>query len=47
MVGANVVISDEAFDVLRTTSLFAGFTEEQLEVVPKVEIGRASCRERV
>lgn len=36
MVGANVVISDEAFDVLRTTSLFAGFTEEQLEVVPKV-----------
>lgn len=30
------MISEKAFDVLRTTSLFAGFTEEQLEVVPKV-----------
>lgn len=30
------MISDDAFEVLRTTSLFAGFTEEQLEVVPKV-----------
>lgn len=30
------MISDKAFDVLRTTSLFAGFTDEQLEMVPKV-----------
>lgn len=31
-----LVISENAMDVLRTTSLFAGFTEEQLEMVPKV-----------
>ena len=30
------MISDKAMDVLRTTSLFAGFNEEQLEMVPKV-----------
>jgi CRP-like cAMP-binding protein len=30
------VISEKAMDVLRTTSLFAGFNEEQLEMVPKV-----------
>jgi CRP-like cAMP-binding protein len=31
-----LVISENAMDVLRTTSLFAGFNEEQLEMVPKV-----------
>ena len=30
------MISEQAMNVLRTTSLFAGFTEEQLEMVPKV-----------
>ena len=30
------MISETAFDALRSTSLFAGFTEEQLEMVPKV-----------
>ncbi len=30
------MISDKAFDVLRATSLFADFTDEQLEMVPKV-----------
>jgi CRP-like cAMP-binding protein len=30
------VISESAMDVLRTTSLFGGFSEEQLEMVPKV-----------
>jgi CRP-like cAMP-binding protein len=30
------MISTDALEVLRTTSLFAGFTDEQLEVVPKV-----------
>lgn len=30
------MISQNAMDVLRTTSLFAGFDEEQLEMVPKV-----------
>ncbi len=34
------MISEKAFDVLRTTSLFAGFTDEQLEVVPKVALPR-------
>ena len=34
------MISEQAFDVLRTTSLFAGFTDEQLEVVPKVALPR-------
>ena len=34
------MISEEAYDVLRTTSLFAGFTDEQLEVVPKVALPR-------
>lgn len=31
-----MIISEKTFEVLRTTSLFAGFTDEQLEVVPKV-----------
>lgn len=35
------MISEQAFDVLRTTSLFAGFTDEQLAVVPKVALPRA------
>lgn len=30
------MISETAFEVLRATSLFAGFTDEQLEMVPKV-----------
>lgn len=30
------MLSESAMDVLRTTSLFAGFNEEQLEMVPKV-----------
>lgn len=30
------MISANSLEVLRTTSLFAGFTDEQLEVVPKV-----------
>ncbi len=30
------MISEKAFDVLRTTSLFAGFNDEQLAEVPKV-----------
>ena len=30
------MISEKAFEALRTTSLFAGFTDEQLEVVPQV-----------
>lgn len=30
------MISENAMNVLRTTSLFAGFNEEQLEMVPKV-----------
>jgi CRP-like cAMP-binding protein len=34
------MISEKAFDVLRATSLFAGFTDEQLEVVPKVALPR-------
>jgi CRP-like cAMP-binding protein len=34
------MISKQAFEVLRNTSLFAGFTDEQLEVVPKVALPR-------
>ena len=34
------MISDKARDVLRSTSLFSGFTDEQLEVVPKVALPR-------
>ena len=30
------MLSETAMTVLRTTSLFAGFNEEQLEIVPKV-----------
>ncbi len=33
-----MMLSDQALDVLRRTSLFAGFSEEQLEVVPKVAL---------
>ena len=35
-----MAISDEAFEVLRTVPLFAGFTQEQLEEVPKVATPR-------
>lgn len=34
------MISEQAFEVLRRTSLFAGFTDEQLEMVPKVALPR-------
>jgi CRP/FNR family cyclic AMP-dependent transcriptional regulator len=34
------MISDSAFQGLRTTSLFAGFTDEQLEAVPQAAIPR-------
>ena len=34
--GHGQMISANALEVLRTTSLFAGFTDEQLEAVPKV-----------
>ena len=34
--GRDQMISEKAFDVLRTTSLFAGFNDEQLAEVPKV-----------
>lgn len=34
--GPGQMISANALEVLRTTSLFAGFTDEQLEAVPKV-----------
>lgn len=34
------MISENAMNVLRTTSLFAGFNEEQLEMVPKVGMQR-------
>jgi len=34
------MISERAREVLRRTSLFAGFSDEQLEVVPKVAIPR-------
>lgn len=30
------VISEQAFEALRNTSLFAGFNDEQLEMVPKI-----------
>ena len=30
------MISEQAFEVLRSTTLFAGFTDEQLEAVPQV-----------
>ena len=32
------MISENAFDTLRTTTLFAGFTDDQLQVVPKVAL---------
>ena len=41
------MISDQEFDVLRNTSLFAGFTDEQLEMVPKVALSRSFAPEDV
>ena len=39
-----MMVPERAMEVLRTTSLFAGFTEEQLEVVPKVAAAQFCAR---